>query len=170
MNTRLTTLPLALAITLLLILAGCGGSTSTSGGSASTNSSATTSASGTASQTAAGFTASVDAICDQRNKTVAAAGTTVETEKQLKDIAKARANAESTALAQLSKLTPPATAEPTWQQLLKDRQTLIQYWAIVGKYALQDRSKGAFGKAAATERNMLATAKHQDYTACTQPD
>ena len=182
MHTR----PVALAAlalttaTLALTTTACGTSNSTTSGAATT-SGTTTSAATTTSTAAtsassvlpAAFSQAAEAICAKRNKAVAAAGLTVESEAAFQRVAHDRAIVEQQTLTELQKLTPPPAAHAEWTQFLKDRQGLIKAWEQLAKHGLINKhAKGTaeyrINPVSEAQNKMLNTAKHQNLTQCTQ--
>jgi hypothetical protein len=145
-HTRLTAL--ALAATALAI-SGCGSSSKP--------------------LTRAELTVKADAIC----KTVTAklATKTVKTQQDIARIAPELAGFEQSALAELSKLMPPAELADDWKKFVAGAQMLAENTAKLGEYAKSNNLKGArvlIVSSEATQRQMVATAKRDGLTACEQ--
>ncbi|MGA9286576.1 MAG: hypothetical protein WBV85_14165 [Solirubrobacteraceae bacterium] len=119
--------------------------------------------------TRAELTAKADAIC----KTVAAkmSSKSASTEQQISRVASELSSFEQTALADLSKLVPPAELETDWKQFVAGAQTLAENTAKLGEYAKAKNLKA--GKALIltsenTQKQMVVIAKRDGITACEQ--
>jgi hypothetical protein len=177
MRTRLPALVLVAAV---LAIAGCGGSSKTSSSSSSTN---TTSAGTTAtSATTAAVTTSsgpplsksqlvarAGAICKRVAAELNAAPSKLRSEQDVVHIAALRVGIEQKALTELSKLTPPASMKQGYQQLLTDRQTLIEDTKKIGEYSVANNGKAAqplYVTSAGVLRQMEATAQRNHFKYC----
>jgi len=119
--------------------------------------------------TRAELTAKANAIC----KTVTAkmASKSAKNEQQISQVAGELASFEQTALADLSKLVPPAELETDWKKFVSGAQTLAENTAKLGEYAKAKNLKA--GKALIlssenTQKQMVAIAKRDGLTACEQ--
>ncbi len=169
MTARVAKLPVAGVVILLLAaaMAGCG-SSATSSGSDSTSSGATSKS--------VTLAASVEAICARRNSTISAFNLKVESESRFKIVARQLAAAERATLAELTKLTAPAAVQAEWEQFLNHRQALIKAWDKVGKQGLYDgiptsvNRKTNMTAVVIAQKQLFASAQHDGYKNCTQPD
>jgi len=121
------------------------------------------------SLTPAKLVASAEAICAQRDAAVAAVGTSIASEGQLKRIARGRAAAEKTAFTALSKLTPTSSLEPSWAKFMDDRRVLINGWIKVSEQGLKAHHR-AFSETVSAQEKMLAAAKRDHLKRCSQAD
>jgi hypothetical protein len=119
--------------------------------------------------TRAELTAKANAIC----KTVTAklASKTIKTQQDIARIAPELASFEQAALAELSKLVPPAELANDWKQFVAGAQTLAENTSKLGEYAKANNLKAAKGlitSSQAVQQQMVATAKRDGLTACEQ--
>lgn len=119
--------------------------------------------------TRAELTAKANAIC----KTVTAkiSSKSASTEQQISREASELASFEQTALANLSKLVPPAELETDWKLFVSGAQTLAENTAKLGEYAKTKNLKAAKGlivSSEATQKQMVVIAKRDGLTACEQ--
>jgi len=119
--------------------------------------------------TRAELTAKADAIC----KTVTAkmASKSASTEQQIARVASELSSFEQTALADLSKLVPPAELEVDWKRFVSGAQTLAENTAKLGEYAKSKNLKAAktlIVSSENTQKQMVAIAKRDGLTACEQ--
>jgi hypothetical protein len=119
--------------------------------------------------TRAELTAKANAIC----KTVTAkiASKSAKNEQQISRVASELSSFEQTALAELSKLVPPADLETDWKKFVSGAQTLAENTAKLGEYAKAKNLKA--GKALIlssenTQKQMVVIAKRDGLTACEQ--
>jgi hypothetical protein len=119
--------------------------------------------------TRAELTAKANAIC----KTVTAkmASKSAKNEQQISQVAGELASFEQTALADLSKLVPPAELETDWKKFVSGAQTLAENTAKLGEYAKAKNLKA--GKVLIlssenTQKQMVVIAKRDGLTACEQ--
>lgn len=119
--------------------------------------------------TRAELTAKANAIC----KTVTAkiASKPVKTEQQISRVAAELASFEQAALANLSKLVPPAELETDWKVFVSGAQTLAENTAKLGEYAKTKNLKSAktlILTSENTQKQMVVIAKRDGLTACEQ--
>jgi hypothetical protein len=119
--------------------------------------------------TRAELTAKANAIC----KTVTAklASKTIKTQQDIARIAPELASFEQSALAELSKLVPPAELANDWKQFVAGAETLAENTSKLGEYAKANNLKGAKGlitSSQTVQQQMVATAKRDGLTACEQ--
>jgi hypothetical protein len=124
----------ALLASAVLLLAGCGGKSSTAGSAATgTSASATsndtsTAASGASSSSgtaASAFIAQADTICGKANVLLARSSRAKgRTTAELAAAVVANETIERKAAAELAGLMPPTTLAPAWKRLLNDRRAL----------------------------------------------
>lgn len=119
--------------------------------------------------TRAELTAKANAIC----KTVTAkiSSKSANNEQQISLVASELASFEQTALADLSKLVPPAELETDWKKFVAGAQTLAENTAKLGEYAKAKNLKA--GKALIlssenTQKQMVVIAKRDGLIACEQ--
>jgi hypothetical protein len=119
--------------------------------------------------TRAELTAKANAIC----KTVTAkiSSKSANSEQQISRVASELSSFEQTALADLSKLVPPAELETDWKKFVAGAQTLAENTAKLGEYAKAKNLKA--GKALIlssenTQKQMVVIAKRDGLTACEQ--
>jgi hypothetical protein len=180
MGIRVTTLILVAAV---LAIAGCGGSsknttsnTSTRAGSTGTvsTSSSTTGAVSTTADTSkalsnARLVAQADAICKRLNTKLDNGNDNASTQQDIVRIAPQRAATEQTALNELSKLTPPASMADDYQQMLADRQTVIEDIKKLGDDAAANDSSAeipVYKSSSAVTEQLATTAKRSGFRYC----
>ena len=117
--------------------------------------------------TRAELTAKANAIC----KTVAAkiSSKSINSEQQISHVASELAGFEQTALANLSKLVPPAELEADWKKFVSGAQTLAEDTAKLGEYAKAKNLKAAKALILAsesTQKQMTEIAKRDGLGAC----
>jgi hypothetical protein len=139
---------LALAAT-TLAASGCGGSTSSS-----------------KSLTRLELVARGDAVCRRVNAKLAA--TTIRSKRDYARLAVY----EQAAVAEMRKLTPPASMANGWRQVVTGAQTLANATAKIGEYSLADAFRGtpatrsAYTAAAEGTRQMVAAAQREGFKDC----
>jgi hypothetical protein len=119
--------------------------------------------------TRAELTAKADTIC--KSVTAKLASKTVKTQQDIARVATELAGFEQSALAELSKLVPPAELESDWKQFVAGAQTLAENTAKLGEYAKSKNLKAARGLITSTQavqQHMVATAKRDGIVACEQ--
>jgi hypothetical protein len=119
--------------------------------------------------TRAELTAKADAIC----KTVTAklAGTKVKTQQDIGRVAPELAFFEESALAQLSKLVPPAALAEDWKKFVAGAQTLAENTSKLGEYAKANKLKQARGLIVSSQQvqqGMMTIAKRDGLKSCEQ--
>lgn len=119
--------------------------------------------------TRAELTAKANAIC----KTVTAklAGHTVKTQQDIARVATELASFEESALADLSKLVPPAELEDDWKKFVAGAQTLAENTSKLGEYAKANRLKQAHAlitSSQAVQQQMVTIAKRDGLKSCEQ--
>jgi hypothetical protein len=119
--------------------------------------------------TRAELTAKANAIC----KTVTAkiSSKSANTEQQISRVASELSSFEQTALANLSKLVPPAELETDWKKFVSGAQTLAENTARLGEYAKGKNLKAAktlILSSENTQKQMVAIAKRDGIVACEQ--
>lgn len=119
--------------------------------------------------TRAELTAKANVIC----KRVSAKMSTksANSEQSISRVASELSSFEQTALADLSKLVPPAELEADWKKFVSGAQTLAENTAKLGEYAKAKNLKA--GKALIlssenTQKQMVVIAKRDGLTACEQ--
>ncbi len=117
--------------------------------------------------TRAELTAKANAIC----KTVTAkiSSKSISTEQQISQVAGELAGFEQTALANLSKLVPPAELEADWKKFVSGAQTLAENTAKLGEYARAKNLKAAKAlilSSENTQKQMTEIAKRDGLSAC----
>ncbi len=119
--------------------------------------------------TRAELTAKADAICGSVSAKLAA-----KTVKSVQDIARTApelASFEQTALAELSKLVPPADLESDWKTFVAGAQKLAENTLDLGEYAKADNLKGAGGlilSSEAIQQRMVKIARRDGLKGCEQ--
>jgi hypothetical protein len=119
--------------------------------------------------TRAELTAKADAIC----KTVTAklAGTNIKTQQDIGRVAPELASFEESALAQLSKLVPPADLAEDWKKFVAGAQTLAENTSKLGEYAKANKLKQARGlieSSQQVQQGMVTIAKRDGLKSCEQ--
>lgn len=180
------------AITLIamtLVIAGCGGgskSASLSGGSnnaasATDAASATSSGSSDAATVPGGgpgktlsrsqLIAAADAICAKLNTALVAAKDTIHTKADIVRVARRRAPAERSTVAELSKLTPPSSLTHDWRQILAARRLLVEEIDQAGEDAKTNNMEGvhrALVAATSVQGQMSTTARRDGFKDCSE--
>jgi hypothetical protein len=119
--------------------------------------------------TRAELTAKANAIC--KTVTVRLAKSSIKTQRDIARVAPELASFEQTALAELSKLVPPAELANDWKQFVAGAQTLAENTLKLGEYAKANNLKGAKGlitSSQAVQQQMTATAKRDGLKDCEQ--
>lgn len=176
---------LALVVT-MLALGGCGGSSHSSSSTPSESSEADQTASTAANKTRstpvyrskpgkalsnAELVGRANAICKSFNAQLAASESTAEKEATLARIAPAHAAIYKAGLVALSKLTPPASLESDWQQMLGATNALVGALTKLGEDAIARDSAAMHAVAAANIRvmaQMTAAARRAGLSECAQ--
>ncbi len=119
--------------------------------------------------TRAELTAKANAIC--KKVTAKMSSKSASSEQQISRVASELSSFEQTALADLSKLVPPAELETDWKRFVAGAQTLAENTAKLGEYAKAKNLKA--GKALIlssenTQKQMVVIAKRDGLTACEQ--
>jgi hypothetical protein len=119
--------------------------------------------------TRAELTAKADSIC----KTVTAkiSSKNIQSQQDLARVAGELASFEQSALANLSKLVPPAELESDWKQFVAGAQTLAENTAKLGEYAKANNLKAAkslITSSEAVQGRMKTIAKRDGLSACEQ--
>jgi hypothetical protein len=144
-RTRLASVLLA---TTTMVIAGCGGS-------------------GAKPLTRAELTAKANAIC----KTVTGkfASKSLNSQQQLASVVPQLAGFEQKALAELSKLVPPAELADDWKKFVDGAETLAENTAKLSEYVKAKNLKGAgslITRSEATQAQMRATARRDGIVGC----
>ncbi|HEY5194453.1 MAG TPA: hypothetical protein VIJ39_11365 [Solirubrobacteraceae bacterium] len=137
----------ALATTTLAI-AGCGGSSAKP-------------------LTRAELTAKANVIC--KTVTTRFASKSINSQQEMARVIPELAAFEQTALAELSKLVPPAELANDWKKFVAGAETLAENTAKLGEYAKAKNIKAAgslITGSEAIQQQMRATAKQDGITAC----
>jgi hypothetical protein len=113
--------------------------------------------------------AKADTIC----KTVTAklAGTNVKNQQDIGRVAPELASFEESALAQLSKLVPPAELAEDWKKFVAGAQTLAENTSKLGEYAKANKLKQARGLIVSSQQvqqGMVTIAKRDGLKSCEQ--
>jgi hypothetical protein len=110
---------------------------------------------------------SADAICARHSIVRAGSEITVSPEGESLNVALSRVRIEQAALADLSRLTPPAAIAKDWRQFLAGRRALIG-----GLITLSEGDRANAGTLLeavnATARSVLATARHAGFGVCSR--
>jgi ABC-type transport system substrate-binding protein len=164
--------------TLALAASGCGGSTKTTSSQTgsiaqatsstqTTSSPSTAPATATAPLTVAELIAKADPICERAN--AKRTSITLTTRSSYSRLLPPLVAYERGELAELAKLTPPASLASEWRQILADTKTIIEATAKLGETPPNGRDsslKAVFVKAGRAERQMLAIAKRIGFKEC----
>jgi hypothetical protein len=151
-RTGLTALTL---VATALTASGCGGSTKSS--------------ESTEPLTHVEFVAKADVICGRVN--AERASTPMKSRQDFERILPRIAADEQTAVAELDKLTPPASMAADWKQIVTADRTLAGYTGRYGQYLASDNNRAAralLQAAGSVQRPMVATAKRDGFNDCTQ--
>lgn len=152
LHTRLVALMLAATT---LAASGCGGVTKSS----------TPTAQATQSQQGnAEFIRQADAICARLNAQVAPIHDT-----NFATVAPRLATLEQAALADLAKLTPPASIAGDWKQIVTSQQTIAEDTVKLGQYGKANNLNGArtlFFTIDDVQKQMIATAHRDGFRDC----
>jgi hypothetical protein len=119
--------------------------------------------------TRAELIAKADVIC--KTVTVKLAGTHIKTQQDFARIAPKLASFEQSALAELSKLVPPAELENDWKLFVAGAQTLAENTAKLGEYAKANNLKQArslITSSQAVQQRMMTIAKRDGLKNCEQ--
>lgn len=148
-RTRLT----ALALTATTLAAsGCGGSSAKS-------------------LTSAELIQKADAVCKRVNARLTLANGEVKSRQDIGRLAPQLAAFQQSAVAELKKLTPPASLANDWKQIVAGAQTLAVNTAKLGEYARSNNMSGArqlVSSSKSVQQQMLATAKRDGFKDCSQ--
>jgi hypothetical protein len=113
--------------------------------------------------------AKADAICSRVHAEYHANG--YRSIQDMARLAPRLASYEQTAVAELRKLTPPASMANDWRQIVAGAQTVASDTAKLGRYAKENNLKAAtalYTASGQVERQALATARRDGFKACTQ--
>jgi len=174
MRTWPATLPaVVLATTVLLVITGCGSTSSTiasrSGSVATTATTASTTTSASVKPVAATpLTGRIEAICVQQNRALAAVTTAIGSESELRHVFAKRARVEQDTLNQLAKVTVPGSMQPGWSQLINHLHALINAEHNLAQHGTRGRTGRAIDTVGQTQKETLATAKQLGLTRCAQ--
>lgn len=180
-----TPLSVLVLIATVLVVAGCGSSSSTtsstSTGSSSVGSASSTSSDGASPTPVATTTASGKAlttsqlvsqatvVCKHVTNQLIAAKDRVSTEQQIAQVAAQRAVVEQTAVNQLSKLTPPPAIASDWQQMISDRNTLVEDLNKIAAYARANdfkAEKPILASSTGLQEQLLSVARRGGFVVC----
>jgi hypothetical protein len=153
----------ALAILAALMAAGCGG------GSSKTEPSGSSRPPGE-SVTVARLIAQADPICRRLNVELAAAAR-ARSSVALATSALRNAALERTAVAELSKLTPPAALAQDWRQILEYRRTLAEELVKLGGYAKANDTQAIKALAVSKKRvhkQLFEIARRDGFAHCSR--
>jgi hypothetical protein len=163
MNMRLRLwLTALISIVAALLMAGCGGGSSTDIASDSKSSN---------SIALAALIEKADRICVRLDEKFTGAQGRAQTNHAVAHVVPLLVAAEREALVELSKLTPPASIAGDWQTMLADRQTLIGDFNKLGEYAKLNNSTDIKSAATSIEgqrQRMLAIAKRDGFQECSR--
>jgi hypothetical protein len=115
--------------------------------------------------------AKADSICKRVNDQLKSSNNTIKSKNDIARIVPRIAAFEQTALAELSKLVPPAAMANDWKTIIAGAQTLADNTAKLGEYAKANNIKAAKGLIAKSENvqhQMLATAKRDGFKDCSE--
>ncbi len=121
--------------------------------------------------TRAELIAKADAICKRANDKLKSSNTTIKTQQDIAKLAPKLASFEQGALAELSKLEPPAALANDWKMIIAGAQTLADNTAKLGEYARRNDIKAARGLIQTSEKvqqQTLAIAKRDGFKECSQ--
>lgn len=173
-------------VAITITIAGCGGGSSNTssvanGVSSKTSSTATVDSRSSAAQALSDggygkalsnseLIAKADAVCTRFNVAAAAARhVTIHTMQDVVNAAQKQAAIERTAVAELSKLTPPATLAHDWEQILSIRRLLIEEFNEIVTYARENNPGGVdsvLKAGSGVEAQMHTTAKRDGLISC----
>jgi hypothetical protein len=164
---------LALAVTALAV-SGCGGSTKSSSQTALSTPTATSPKTEPANSTGplnrAALVAKADAIC--RGVNAKRATVHLTTNQQIIRELPHVAAYERAEIAELGKLTPPASMASDWQEILVGNRILAENTAKVAEYTKADNVTAAHALMTTTtqaENQMIATAQRDGFKDCAKP-
>ncbi len=155
MRVPLSGLPLVAAA---ILMAGCGGSTS-SGASGKPLSAA--------APTRASLVTAADAVCRRLNRELA--GDNIATVQDIVRVVGRRAAREQRALDELGRLAVPVSLAPQWQQILASRRAIIESIIKVGQVVRTGKVHGMepiLTKSADIARRMRTTAQRAGFSDC----
>jgi hypothetical protein len=142
---------LALAVTTLTTASGCGKSSKP--------------------LTRAELIAKADDICRRVNGKLKSSNNTINNHADIARIIPRLASFEQTALAELSKLVPPASMADDWKMIIAGAQTLADNTAKLGEYAKANKLKAARGLITSSQKvqhQTLAIAKRDGFKECSE--
>lgn len=119
--------------------------------------------------TRAQLIAKADTVCRRINKKLSS--TTIKSQQDIARIAPKLAEYEQEALADLSKLVPPASMANDWKEIVAGAQTLADNIAKLGEYAKANNLKGArslIQSSTKIQQQIQATAKRDGFKDCSQ--
>lgn len=121
--------------------------------------------------TRAELIAKADTICKRVNDKLKSSNNSIKSQQDIVRIVPKLASFEQTALAELSKLEPPASLANDWKTIIAGAQTLADNTAKLGEYAKANNLKAARHLIQASEKvqqQTLATAKRDGFKQCSQ--
>lgn len=119
--------------------------------------------------TRAELIAKADVICKQVNDKLKSQ--TINSRQELVHAVTRIASTEQAALAELSKLVPPAGLADDWKTIIAGAQTLADNTAKLGEYAKANRlnaAKSLIASSQKVQQQMLAIAKRDGFKYCSQ--
>lgn len=121
--------------------------------------------------TRAELIAKADTICKRVNDKLKSSNNTIKGRQDIARIVPKLASTEQAALAELSKLVPPAALANDWKTIIAGAQTLADNTAKLGEYAKANNLKAARGLITSSEKvqqQVLATARRDGFKYCSQ--
>lgn len=121
--------------------------------------------------TRAELIAKADIICKRIDDKLKSSNNTIKSQQDIARIVPKLASFEQSALAELSKLEPPASLANDWKTIIAGAQTLADNTAKLGEYAKANNLKAARHLIQASEKvqqQTLATAKRDGFKQCSQ--
>lgn len=121
--------------------------------------------------TRAELVAKADTICRRVNNQLKSSDNSINSKQDLARVVPRLASFEQKALADLSKLVPPASLANDWKTIVTGAQTLADNTAKLGEYAKENNIKAAKGLVTDSQKvqqAMLATAKRDGFKDCSE--
>jgi hypothetical protein len=166
--TRLLVTSLSIAVTFAAVTS-CGGKSGATASSRSTDAASGTSSPPGEAAARAQLIAAADAICGELDRELAASKQKSLALPEIARFAPLNAALEQRAVADLAKLTPPASLARDWQQIIAYRRMLAEELVKLGRYAkARDRAgiKALVVSKQRVRQSLLAIATRDGFKQC----
>ncbi len=161
-------------VTATLVVSGCGGA-SGAGSTQTTTSNASSTETGPPARlipagerlSPAKLIAQANAVCVRHNVASINTKSHISNEADLRRFTREEVPIEQAALTELSKLTPPASLEPDWNQYIAYRRMVLATWQKIAEEGTP-KGSGNLTRAGAAREAMIAAAGRMGLKKCQQ--